>query len=98
VGSVLVFRSDSGKPQGRHNACRAIRAAGKRAKLGGPKPLSPHDLRHSCASILLGAGLPPNRVARVLRHADPRITMTIYAGLTSAQEARLRDDVQAAFS
>ena len=98
VGGALVFRTASGRPQERHNAARAIRAAGTRAELGGEKALSPHDLRHSCAALLLEAGTPAPRVAAIMRHADPRVTLTVYAGIADRQRAALRDDLEAAFS
>ena len=93
-----MFRTASGRPQERHNAARAIRAAGTRAELGGDKALSPHDLRHSCAALLLEAGTPAPRVAAIMRHADPRVTLTVYAGIADRQRAALRDDLEAAFS
>jgi integrase len=34
-----------------------------------PRPLRFHDLRHSCATILLRAGVDIHRVQRILRHA-----------------------------
>lgn len=98
VGTALVFTTASGRPQERHNAARAIRAAGARAKVAGTKPLSPHDLRHSCAALLLEAGVPDPQVAAIMRHADPRVTLTVYAGITNKRRAALRDDLDAAFS
>jgi integrase len=96
VGTALLFRTASGRAQGRHNAARAIRAAGERAGLDGEKPLSPHDLRHSCAALLLAAGVPATRVAAILRHADTRVTLTVYAGLVQTQRAELQSDIEAA--
>jgi len=68
------------------------------AELGGEKPLSPHDLRHSCAALLLAAGTPAPRVAAIMRHADPRVTLTVYARIADRERAALRDDLEAAFS
>jgi len=98
VGDALVFRTATGRPQSRNNAGRAIRAAGSRAGLGGEKRLSPHDLRHSCAGLLLAAGVPVPEVAAIMRHADARVTMTVYAGLAQEQRAGLRGAMEAAFS
>jgi integrase len=38
-----------------------------------------HDLRHSAASWLIAHGVPVNVVSEILGHADPSITMRIYA-------------------
>ena len=38
-----------------------------------------HDLRHSAASWLIAHGVPVNTVSQMLGHADPAITMRIYA-------------------
>ncbi|HVC88807.1 MAG TPA: hypothetical protein VNC40_15470 [Gaiellaceae bacterium] len=51
---------------------------------------------HSCAGLLLSAGIPVPKVAAILRHADARITLTVYAGVVESQRAELRDDLEAA--
>jgi len=42
-----------------------------------------HDLRHTTASLLMMAGANPAAVQRILRHADPRITMEVYGHLSA---------------
>jgi integrase len=86
-------------PQDRHNVGRAIRAAGNATGLNrvGIKKLAPHDLRHSCAALLLAAGVPAPKVAAVLRHADTRTTLVVYAGLVESQRAALLGDLENAF-
>jgi integrase len=42
---------------------------------------SPRPLRHSAAGIAFEA-LPLNQVSRLLRHANPRVTSTVYGGLS----------------
>jgi integrase len=98
VGDVLAFRTSTGRPQDRHNAARAIRTAGDGAKLNPPgaKRVAPHDLRHSCAGLLLAAGVPAPKVAAILRHADARVTLTVYAGLVESERAALRNDLERA--
>jgi integrase len=39
----------------------------------------PHDLRHTCASLLLGAGVNPKVVAEMLGHASVQMTLNIYS-------------------
>jgi integrase len=99
VGDALVFPTASGEPQWRRNVLRAIYAAGDAAKLNPPgvKKVSFHDLRHSCAGLLLAAGVPAPRAAAVLRHANTRTLLTVYAGLVESQRAGLRSDLEQAF-
>lgn len=54
-------------------------------------PVSPHDLRHSCAALALEAGTDLKAVQELLGHADPETTMRYYAGVT---EARKRKSVE----
>jgi integrase len=100
VGEALVFRTATGQPVGRRNVGRVLRVAGDAAKLNPPgvKKVSPHDLRHSCAGLLLAAGVPAPKVAAIMRHADPRVTMLVYAGVIESQRVELRDDLEAALS
>lgn len=100
VGDALVFATGTGQPQWRRNVLRAIYAAGDAANLNskGGKRVGCHDLRHSCAGLLLAAGVSPTHAAAVLRHADTRTLLTVYAGLVESQRAELRSDLEAAFS
>jgi integrase len=50
-----------------------------------------HDLRHLHATILLGAGVPVHVVAARLGHADPSITLRVYAHVVSDQLAEAAD-------
>jgi len=55
----------------RHAVLRAIYVAGDAIGLNtGEKRVGCHDLRHSCAGLLLAAGVPAPRVAAIMRHAD----------------------------
>ena len=66
---------------GRHNA--AVGAAEV------PGPLLPvirlHDLRHVHATLLLQAGVPVHVVAARLGHADPSVTLRVYAHVLDGQ-------------
>lgn len=60
------------------------------AKAKPGKPLPParlHDLRHIHATTLLRAGVPVHVVAARLGHADPSITLRVYAHVISEQLA-----------
>jgi integrase len=43
--------------------------------------ITPHDLRHTCASLAVSAGANDWVVSRMLGHRDPSMTLQIYAYL-----------------
>ncbi|GGO79238.1 tyrosine-type recombinase/integrase [Nonomuraea cavernae] len=74
----------------------AVRAALiKRHNAQNPKTPLPrarlHDLRHIHATTLLLAGVPVHVVATRLGHADPSITLGVYAHVIRAAEASAAD-------
>lgn len=56
--------------------CRSLGIVGK----------SLHDLRHDCATFLIGAGVPLTVVADHMRHKDAALTASVYAHLLASQE------------
>jgi len=73
----LVFPKADGRPQDRKTVLRGgLYPAVRRA---GVKKLDMHALRHTFASILLSRRTPVTEVSAYLGHANPQITMTIYA-------------------
>lgn len=54
-----------------------------------PEDITPHDLRHTAASILIANNMDPRSVAGVLGHANPTTTLNIYSYFfqTKSQEA-----------
>lgn len=72
----LVFATYTGNPVGRktieRNFNKIIEAAGVRR-------IRPHDLRHSCATLLISQGVHLKTVQERLRHADIRTTGNIYS-------------------
>lgn len=54
-----------------------------------------HDLRHFSASMLIGAGFDPRTVAGRLGHADPALTLRIYAGAIEARDRAAADAIGA---
>jgi len=52
---------------------------------------SPHDLRHLHATTLLLAGVPVHVVAARLGHADPSVTLRVYAHVLREQAAGVAD-------
>ena len=49
---------------------------------------SPHDLRRTCGSWLVQAGVSLHEVAKLLRHSDVRVTEKIYAHLAPENLAK----------
>jgi integrase len=94
---ALVFQTTSGKSPGRRNALRALQTAARAAGLvkEGLEPVGLHDLRHSLAANAFSLGLTPPEVASLLRHANPRVTLTVYAGLTEEDVTRRGDRLTA---
>ena len=73
----LVFTSQVGTPLDKTNVLRRqLRPLLKRAGL---PPIRFHDLRHIFSSFALGQGVPVPVVSEMLGHADPAITLRIYA-------------------
>lgn len=55
-----------------------------------------HDLRHSCATAMIEAGIDPKTVQQRLGHADISVTMNIYAHCTKTMDekaAEMMDNV-----
>lgn len=79
VNSGFVFTTELGEPCDPRNALRAVKAAAKKAGL--PASVGLHTLRHSAASIMLDANVPPKVVSEVFGHSSISITMDIYGHL-----------------
>ncbi|MGI5222271.1 tyrosine-type recombinase/integrase [Nocardia sp. CA-290969] len=47
----------------------------------GVQTITPHDLRHTCASLAVSSGANVLALARMLGHANPAITLKVYADL-----------------
>ncbi len=71
----LVFCTANGHPYDGPNVTRYAQRLLARAGL--PR-LTFHELRHSCASLLAAQGIPAHEIARLLGHADARLTMNLY--------------------
>jgi integrase len=93
----LVFQTAGGRPVHRRNVLRAVTAAAGRAGLngGGREPVGCHDLRHSCAAFAFSLGMTSVEVSRLLRHSDPAVTLTVYAGLDDASVRSIGDKLAA---
>jgi integrase len=75
-GEGLVFMTTQGNPV-RSSAFRH-RVFIPACERAGVRPLRIHDLRHTCASLLMGNGASPKTVQAWLGHTDLRVTMNTY--------------------
>lgn len=57
-----------------------------------------HDLRHTCATLALKAGVPAHVVSRMLGHARVSITMDLYAHVLPGQGKEAAQAIDAAFA
>jgi len=73
----LVFPSTVGTPISGGNLNRAFKAMLKRGGL--PERTRFHDLRHTCATLLLRLGVNPKFVQEILGHADISLTLNVYS-------------------
>lgn len=87
--SPLLFVTKPGKPLHPNAVRDSVRLYGDRAGLG---HVTPHMLRHSCATELLAAGASAIGVQRVLGHRSLATTLVTYAHAADshAAEAMLR--------
>jgi integrase len=73
----LIFPSKRGTTMSARNlVARSFKPILKRAKL---PDIRLHDLRHTCATLLLGKGVHPKFVQELLGHATISITLDTYS-------------------
>jgi integrase len=73
----LVFTTRLGTPMEPRNLIRHFKGVLKCAGL--PQSVRFHDLRHSCATLLIAQGVHPRVVMEILRHSQISTTMNTYA-------------------
>ena len=56
--------------------------------------VSPHDLRHTAATLALESGADLKQVQTLLGHKDPSTTMAFYAGVTEEAQRRTVDGIE----
>ncbi|MGH3339771.1 MAG: tyrosine-type recombinase/integrase, partial [Propionibacteriaceae bacterium] len=70
---IIASDSVSGKPGTAHKTFEQL------VQRSGVRRVRFHDLRHTCASLLLAQGVSPRVVMDVLGHSQLSITMDLYA-------------------
>jgi integrase len=89
---ALVFTTDSGTPLRAPNFRRNVwLPATSEAGLDG---LTPHHLRHTCASLLISEGAHPRQVMEQLGHSSIMVTMNTYAKVFPSDMDSLADRLE----
>ena len=90
----LVFTTARGEVMRNHNfRSRVFKPA---AEFIGVPGLTPHDLRHTAASLAVQAGANVKAVQRMLGHASAAMTLDVYAGLFNDDLDAVADRLDAA--
>lgn len=94
ANSDFLFHSEESKalPRDPSYLTKHMKKLMKKADLPN---MSPHDLRHTCASLLLQNGADIKSVQDILGHADARTTLTFYARSDLEQ---MRSSLEATFN
>lgn len=88
LGADLVFRTPAGTavdPDNFRNACY------RATELAGLGRWSPHELRHSAASLLLAMNVPLKTVSETLGHSSIRVTADVYSHLLEPARTEAAD-------
>jgi integrase len=84
-----VFRSTTGTPVNRHNMTnRPFKPPLKKADV---PEIRFHDLRHTCATILLSKNKHPKFVQELLGHATVSITLDTYSHVLPGMDEGLSE-------
>jgi integrase len=96
----LVFTTARGRGLDYRHVGHGFRNAVKRAGLQAPGRLSLHSLRHGFASLLIAEGMNVVFVSRQLGHANPTITLGVYAHLFERADhaAAAREALEASYA
>jgi hypothetical protein len=85
----FVFCSQTGGPLDERNVTRVWDRLRRKAEAEGVRPLRLHDARHTYASLALASGKSVRWVAAQLGHANPELTLRVYAHALPEEETDL---------
>ena len=89
----LVFTTSIGTPLDPSRVNKEVQAITERAGLG---RWTPHELRHSAASILIASGVPLKVISEMLGHSSIRVTADVYGHLLEPARAEAAQAMGAA--
>jgi integrase len=91
----LVFTNETGRPIHPNSLALRFRRLIERA---GVPPIRFHDLRHTCATLLLAEGVHPKVVQERLGHSNIAETLDRYSHVTADMQRHAADQLDAAIS
>jgi len=91
--SPLVFTTSTGRHVEPRNLNTAYTRLLARTDL---RPIRFHDLRHTCATLLLSRGVSPRMVMDILGHSQIAVTMNIYGHVIPAMQQEAAGQIDAA--
>ena len=80
---VCVFTTTVGTPLDGSTVTHRFQAA---LEAAGLRRIRFHDLRHTCATLLLAQGVHPRLIMEILGHSQIAITMNLYAHVIPAMQ------------
>jgi len=84
AGADFVFTTPIGTPIDPRNFARSLAKATKNAGLG---EWSPHEFRHTAASLMIASGVPLKQVSEALGHSSIAVTADVYGHLLAPSTA-----------
>ena len=84
-----MFCSKVGTPLDTSNVSRVWNRVRRRAQALGVRPLRMHDARHTWATLALDAGKNLRWLSDQIGHADPALTLRVYAHALREEESDL---------
>ncbi len=90
----LVFASSVGTPAEERNVRRTLVALLQKCGL---PPMRFHDLRHTCASLLLAQGTDPRTIMETLGHSQIALTLNTYSHVLPSLQRDAADKMQKMF-
>jgi len=87
----LIFRTAPGEIVTHYQLTQWTQRAARKA---GMRPVSFHDLRHTCASLLIQAGAPAKTVSTYLGHSNASITVNMYQHLYGGEDGTVANAIE----
>lgn len=91
----MVFTTATGRPIEPRNLNTAF---GRLVARAGVRKIRFHDLRHTCATLLLARDVSPRTVMDILGHSQIAVTMDIYAHVSPAMHHEALGQIDAALT